>query len=527
MRVINGLSGNPVANLKVTANRELAPGQLQWAADRTTDANGQAVYDLDGLGSGATFVLSAIPYNGGIVYSDELRQAGSYDFKVGTVELTVRNPLNGAPLVGVSVTALAKNADGSFTGTKQATTDSLGIIRFDLPGLGSGRVYLFEAKSLSDGSNKRSQEISQAGTYVFTVGSPPLTVTVKNGRSGAVRPGLSLMAYELLSSGGKQWVATRTTDAAGRAVFDLDGLGSGRRYVLTATPYNAGPVTSDPVSVPGAVDFRVGTGPVTLIDDDNKVPLVGVKIIAYAQLSDGTLPWAAEGYADATGTVSFDLPGVSQTIAPPQSVMPARVYAFRAGNPFGNNKEYWSPFIAQEGPVVMHLRRGVAQPLDVVPPSVRVLSPLDGATVDAGGFTVLGQASDNVQIDRVVAVVSDPLRGTTPVATAYDAASHQWTATVSAAAVSTGQTATVAVTAYDLSQNHSTATVAFRPIADAAPPHVTLLAPQDGASVPRSGFFVSGTATDDTGVVNLVATVDDPVLGRTVNQTLGIAWEGI
>ncbi|MGH7788715.1 MAG: DUF1800 family protein, partial [Candidatus Binatia bacterium] len=50
--------------------------------------------------------------------------------------------------------------------------------------------------------------------------------------------------------------------------------------------------------------------------------------------------------------------------------------------------------------------------------------------------------------------------------------------------------------------------------------------PQTGASVPRSGFLVSGTATDDIGVTSVVATVDDPLLGRSATLTLGVAPDG-
>ena len=704
VRVINALSGDPVANLKVTASRRLAPDQLQWVAERTTDAGGRAVFDLDGLGAGATFVLSTTPYNGGTVYSDDLRQAGSYDLRVGSVELTVLSPTDGAPVAGLKVSALAKNADGSFTWVKQGVSDSVGLIRFDLPGLGSGRVYVFEAKSLADGSSKRSQEISQAGKYVFKVGNAPLVVTVQNGLSNAVLPGLPVTASERLASGALRWAAQRTTDGAGRAVFDLEGLGGGRTYVLSAQPYNginsysddlanAGPYTfrvgtlevhavngatgaalpnyrvvanalladgtrqygaggntdaagvirfdppglrtgqrysleakspvdgttkrspeitgegvvtfvvgnaplrvtlingvsgaplpqvtitprelvatgdgawgralatdaagqatldldglgsgrryllyakpyatgtvaSDPIDATGDVYFRVGTVPVTMIDADNNVPLAGATLTAYEKLPDGSRVWVAAGVADAGGTVLFDLPDVSRTISrqqPPPPRLSNRLFAFRAGNPFGNNKEYWSQLVAQEGPVVMRLQRDVAQPLDVTRPKVSLLAPVDGATVDADGFSLLGEASDNVRLERVLATIADPLRGTSQLAASYDPTRRQWTATVSAAMVSSGQTAVVTISAFDSAQNRSTVTASLRVLGDTAPPQVTFAAPQNGAAVPRSGFLVSGTASDDIGVVTLTATVDDPLLGRTVTQTLGLAPDG-
>jgi hypothetical protein len=55
-------------------------------------------------------------------------------------------------------------------------------------------------------------------------------------------------------------------------------------------------------------------------------------------------------------------------------------------------------------------------------------------------------------------------------------------------------------------------------LADTAPPQVTISAPQAGAAGAALTFLVAGRATDDVSVVNLVATVDDPLLGRTVNQ---------
>ena len=529
VRVINGISGDPVGNLRVSAYRKLAPEQLEWAASRTTDAGGRAVFDLSDLGSGTTFVLAATPYNGGTVYSDELREADTYDLRVGTVELTMRSPIDGMPVAAVKVSASVKNADGTLTWTKQGTADAQGIIRFDLPGLGSGRIYVFDTKSLSDGSGKRSQDITVPGKHVFTIGSRPLTVTVKNGRSGAVRPDLSLTAYELPPEGGKKWAANRITDAGGRAIFDLDGLGSGRVYVFTVKPYNGGTITSDEVAAPGAVDFRVGTIPVTVIDDDNGVPIAGLRIAAYVKRADETRAWAAEGTADETGTVQFDLPGISQTIVGSPATAAsseALEYAFRAIRPFDNGREYWSAWITQEAPVVMRVQRNVGQPLDFTSPTVRVLSPSDGGVVDAAGFSLLGEASDNTRIDRVVAVVSDEVRGVSQLSTTYDAGRRQWTATVTAAMISPGRTVSVAVMAYDAAQNRASAVAALRVVTDAAAPQVRVLSPASGGSVPRSGFLVSGTATDDIGVVNLVATVDDPLLGRTVNQTLGVAPGG-
>lgn len=704
VQVSNGISGDPVAGLKLTAYRRTGD-RLDWVTQRTTDESGRAVFDLDGLGSGATFVLAAAPYNGGTVYSDDIREAGVFAFRVGTVELTVRSGATGAPLAGAKVTALSQKADGTWTWVKQGVADDHGVIRFDLPGLGSGATYVFEAASPADGRTKRSAEITTLGQHVFTVGNPPLVVTLQNGLDGALLPGVRITVNELLAGGERRWIASRDSDAGGQAVFDLDGLGSGRTYVLSATvyngmtswsdaitasgpyafrvgtlevralsgatglplsaykvtayevqadgsnkwtaagstdaagvirfdllglragrtyrlyakspidgsgkysadltaegavdfvvgtaplrvavvdglsgaplpgvkitarelqpdgtstwvrelaadaggvvtfdldglgggrhytlyarPYNAGSVTSDPIDAPGDVYFRVGTVPVTLIDADSEQPLPNVRLTAYRKLDSGDRLWTSEGWTDATGTVRFDLPGLSQTIArqlPPPPRAAERVYVIRAHDPFANGKRYYSGLLEQEGAVVMRVDRDVEQPIDFTAPRVAILDPLDGAAVDGeGGFGLLGTAADNVAVASVAATISDPVKGTSALAVTYDAALRQWTAAVTAAQVTVGETVRVSVTAADLAQNRATATVSVRAMADAAPPQVAISAPLAGANVPASGFLVGGSASDDVGVRSLVATVDDPRLGRTVTQTLGVGQDG-
>lgn len=527
--VKNGVSGEPLSGLTVTASEKLAGGELRWTAQRVTDGAGQAVFDLDGLGAGRVYVLSARPYNGGTAYSDDLTQPGAYLFRVGTLEVHVTSGASGAALADLKVTALEVLADDTLKWTTSGFTDAAGVIRFDLPGLRDGRRYVLKAASPVDGSSKRSGEITAEGVFSFVVGNAPLRVAMIDGLSGAPLPGMRVVVREIMASGEMTWLREATTDESGQLVLDLDGLGAGRRYSLYSRPYASGSVSSDPIDEPGDVFFRVGTVPVTIIDADNNVPLAGKKIVAYEKKSDGTKSWVADGYADSSGTVPFDLPGVSQTISrtqPPAPRASDRLYAFKASNPFDNDKQYWSALVSQEGPVVMRLQRAVPQPLDLTPPAVSLLSPVDGATVDADGFALLGEASDNVRIDRVLADIADPVRGTSQMSIAYDSATRRWTGSVAASQVSAGQTAVLTVTAVDGSENRTAVTAQLRVVGDAAAPVVTIAAPQDGATVPRSGFLVSGRATDDVMVARLVATVDDPVLGRTVNQSLGVAPDG-
>ena len=528
VQVVNALSGQPLAGLKVIAKQRNGTVYAR-VGSATTDATGRAAFKLTGVSTGVHFAFSATPYNGGTVQSADVAQPGPFRFAVGTLPVTVVAGGTGAPLNTTKVTLREQLADGTFNTTASGTTGANGSIVFDPPGLGAGRVYVLETKSPVDGSTKRSGTVTAIGPYTFTVGNAPLNVTLINGLSGQPLAQVAITARELLATGQTAAVRGLTTDAGGRATFDLDGLGGGRRYVLTAKPYAPGTVTSDAIDQPGNVYFRVGTVPVTMFDADNNVPLAGQKIMAYEKLPDGSRALLAQGTTDATGTVAFDLPGVSQTIArqqPPAARASSRVYAFRAGNPFGNNKEYWSQPVVQEGPVTMRLQRAVGQPLDVTPPTVGLSSPANGATVSATGFSLLGTASDNVRLDHVTVTASDPLRGTSQVTASYDAVHGQWSAALSATMISVNQTVAVTVVAYDTALNRSTVAASFNVRGDMTPPQVTITRPQVGTSAPSSGFMVSGLASDDIGVVGLVATVDDPVLGRTVNQTLGVAPDG-
>ncbi|MFN8642976.1 MAG: DUF1800 family protein [Candidatus Binatia bacterium] len=526
----NGLSGALLAGVRVTVNEKLPSGEQRWTASRDTDAAGQAVFDLDGLGSGRTYVLYATVYNGLTAWSDDLTAPGPYAFRVGTLEVRAVAGATGRPLAGAKITAYEVQGDGATKWTAAGATDDAGVIRFDLLGLRAGRTYRLYAKSPIDGSGKYSPDVTAEGALDFVVGNAPLRVAVVDGVSGAPLPGLKVTARELLADGTNTWVRELAADAGGVVTFDLDGLGSGRRYTLYARPYNAGSVTSDAIERPGDVYFRLGTVPVTLIDADTEQVLPNARIVAYRKLDGGDRAWTAEGWTDAAGTVRFDLPGLSQTIAaqqPPPPRAAERVYVFKADNPFGNGRRYYSGLVEREGAVVMRVDRDVEQPIDFTAPTVGILAPVAGSAVDGeGGFGLIGAAADNVAVAAVTATLSDPAKGTSALAVSYNAALRQWTATVSAAQVTVGETVAVAVTATDQAQNRATATASYRVVADAAPPQVAITAPLPGANVPRSGFLVGGTASDDIGVRTLVATVDDPLLGRTVTQTLGVGQDG-
>ncbi len=543
--LVNGISGETLPNIRIDAYERLPEeDRLQWRARTETNDDGIAIFDLDGLGKDRVYVLRARPYNGGDVYSADLEQAGPFEFRVGTLRVTVLSGATRQPLVDYRVDVREITEEKAIWRAR-GTSDQNGIIHFDLPGLNHGGRYVLEARSPIDGSRKYSDEVTQEGLMTFVVGNQPLNVRAINGITGEVLSGLRVTVRELLEEGKSRWVNSRDTDENGEVSFDVDGLGSGRSFVLEAKPYNGGTVRTDSIASPGNFTFRLGTVPVTLIDGDNGIVLADKNIIAYEKLSNGKLKWSRSGTTDDRGTVHFDLPGISESLVVVQQNVPGvlsisesiavveemphddgpKTYVFRTDNPFGRSKRYYSQFVGEEGPVEFRVTREGDAPLDLTPPEIEITSPTTGSSVDAAGFDVDGLAADNATVTDVVVRVVDPVLGQSTITATYDATSLRWTATVPAGAVTSGASVEIVATARDQALNQASASITVTPITDSQAPQVAINSHTNGDNVGSSGFLLSGTATDDIGVVSITATIDDPVAGQSTT-VVGVANDG-
>ncbi len=539
--VRNALSGAALAGLSITAKERTATGS-RWVRQVTTDAGGQAIFDLDGLTSGRVYFFVCEPYGAGAVESPNVTRAGPFDFPVGALEVLVLSGADGQPLADTEVTAyevlplVDEKKDKNWKWSRYGHTDANGIIRFDLPGLGSGRTYILEAHSPVDGSHKYTDPLTQPGRLTFVVGNAALRVTLMNGLTGEPVVGAEISAYEVFPDGNWAWASWVETDAFGVGAFDLDGLGSGRVYILDTDPYDAGAVQSPPIEMTGDIVMRVGTVPVTVIDGDGDLPMAGVHIDVYEiddsqpddekKKKDGPrLIWAKHADTDANGMIQFDIEGLSQTT--PDSPVDGRRFVLVAWQPFGAKKAYYSGVLTHEGPIEFRITREGDYPLDAKPPSVSVTSPVDGANVDVSGFTLIGFADDNATLTQVVVTVTDPVKGTVVGQATYSQQTAGWTFPVSASMITLGQTVSIAVRAYDQANNEATQTLSVRVIVDTAAPVIAITSHQDGAEVEKTGFLLAGTARDDIAVTSLVASVIDPVLGVTVNrQPVDVAAAG-
>ncbi len=214
-----------------------------------------------------------------------------------------------------------------------------------------------------------------------------------------------------------------------------------------------------------------------------------------------------KGKTSVLGQVNFTLPDIGA----------GKVYVLKAIKPFKNGKAYHSGLIASAGKFQFVITRDGANELDLTPPKVAFSSPENAGKVPDIGFTITGSATDNRAIDKVQISIVDPVKGRQTIAGAYDAASRTWSARVPAALISLDNTIVLTATAFDQAQNQSTATVSVSVVGDLQGPDIVITSHTDNQQVPVTGFLLSGSVTDLTGVATLKASLTDSGLGETIN----------
>ncbi|WP_198265293.1 hypothetical protein [sulfur-oxidizing endosymbiont of Gigantopelta aegis] len=128
----DSISGQIIAGQKVIVQELLANDKSDWITERTTDANGQIIVDLDGLGAGRSYKLASKVYNNLYSYSDLITTTGSFSFNVGTLAVAVKSGASEKALPDFRITVYERLSDASNKWHASGNTDTSGIIRFDL-----------------------------------------------------------------------------------------------------------------------------------------------------------------------------------------------------------------------------------------------------------------------------------------------------------------------------------------------------------------------------------------------------------
>ncbi|MDO9239746.1 MAG: hypothetical protein Q7U30_07000, partial [Methylicorpusculum sp.] len=258
--VTDGVSNTALGNQDVTVFRREADGSLKWFRRSPTDANGNLTLDLPGLGSNSVYVLrTAMKHGNRTVDSADIKQPGNFAFKAGNVRIKAVNGQTGSVMAATQINAHRVLADGTDVHVSSTNTDQSGLADFALPDLGSAQAYVFKAKNSFDNSWKTSAPINQGGLTTFVVGNQLLNVTVTDGVSNTALGNQDVTVYRREADNSLKWFRRQATDANGKLILDLPGLGSDSVYLLrTAMKHGNRTADSSDIKQPGNFAFKAG-----------------------------------------------------------------------------------------------------------------------------------------------------------------------------------------------------------------------------------------------------------------------------
>lgn len=287
----------------------LADGSSVWVSQGTTDAQG--VLRLNLLAGKKYVLLAQDKAFNKYRTSAALQKGEQFTFKLGSLPLKVKlsDAVSNANLVGINVTAYQLLDTGAYQWRTAATTNSNGELALDLPELSTGGKIELRASAYNQ-FTARSKLIMQAGSEVWKLGNHRIKVVDGTLANQPALANHTVYVREKLTNGTEQWFATTKTDTEGLLRLDLPGLEQGRQFYLqTLSPLTKSYKTSAVLKATGDSVFVVGSNPLvaTLKDAYSQQALVGVDVVAWRMLADGSRQWRGQQKTDANGKVTFDL----------------------------------------------------------------------------------------------------------------------------------------------------------------------------------------------------------------------------
>jgi hypothetical protein len=158
---------------------------------------------------------------------------------------------------------------------------------------------------------------------------------------------------------------------------------------------------------------------------------------------------------------------------------------------------------------------------DVTPPSVEIVSPVDGATISTAEVTVTAVVSDDRGVAAVTFATDHGGSGS-----CVSGAGDGWTC--GPVALPIGDT-TIGIRAVDAAGNVADTTVTVtreeaEPDPDETPPTVAIVDPLGGATVTVDAVIVSVEASDDRGVASVSFATDHGAIGACAVDIAGIGY---
>ncbi|MBN2464109.1 hypothetical protein JXD38_00595 [candidate division WOR-3 bacterium] len=161
---------------------------------------------------------------------------------------------------------------------------------------------------------------------------------------------------------------------------------------------------------------------------------------------------------------------------------------------------------------------------DTEAPTVSIVSPVDGSSVNRGDVVIRAVATDNKGVSCVEFFVDDTLVGSANTPTAGDTFECEWSDTASQVV---GQSYDLFARAHDAAGNARSSSTVTMTIIGAAGPEVAIVYPGDGATIGPGSTSIKAVATDDSGIARVEFFDDSTMVGDDtagVADTFSVAW---
>ena len=502
--VTSGIDNTPLANQAVVLYQLKSDGSRQSLRSLTTDSKGLLALDLPGLGSDTDYELKTLPKHGShVVFSGKISATGNFAFKVANVRVKAINGQTNNIIANHKIMVYKHNSS-SLPAVLTTETDASGFVDIQLDDI-SSQSYMFRAASLSDGRIWDSGIISSAGVSNFVIGNKLLNISLVNALENTPLPNIEVTAYIRMPDNSLKWAQKNTTNSNGQLNMDLEGLGSGTNYVLSSSPYGIKILSKDITSTK-AVKIEAGLVAVILQKESNNSIIQNHKLSLYEKIAPGEIEWRASAVTNLKGEVHFD----------PEGLATGRTYLIVANNIFGNSQNYYSQWVTSKGKFNFSVDPSDPHKLDEEAPVFYHTHPTNNAILADKGFELKLQISDNNTVKQVTAIITDPIKG--PSLAQATQSNNEWVLAVTEDMLSKNQTITVKAEAIDQSGNKATANYQYSIINDIEKPILSFTSHKNGHQIDEKGFFLTGTVTDNTGEVKLLATVIDPIKGILINK---------
>lgn len=410
VKVLNGVDGSPLVGINVSLTRKVQDGKWSWVQGGITNNQGIIHFDPHEIGDSSQYRFRAKSLvDGTAVYSEPFSSLGQKTFILGNVPLEVRmvNALTGQPLAGIDITAREILSDGSLRWAKRLQTNNQGMVQFDLPGLGQGRLYRLDAKPY--GVTVRTESISTTGQFEFKVGA--LQIKLVNRDTGKSLAGRELIFEEKFADGKTVGRIIGTTDASGIVHFDDPGLNTGKVFVIAAkNPFGQGKrIYSQPIFGPGAVTFAISSSDPSGLDrslpelgitspsDHGKVAALGFQVRGWASDKNGKI-------GSVKVTISDPVAGKHQVMAQ----LDTDSNKWLAEIPANTVTSGQTAKVVVEAFDDSYNRKTAEIQVQVIddqdPPQLAILSPA-GGNLSPMGFLVTGTVSDQTPIKQVAGIL--------------------------------------------------------------------------------------------------------------------------